>query len=60
MALIVAEFFGLVGLEMVPPSNFSEFIPYFLVFLVGVVLVGGVFRLLGALVSLFAGFRRWR
>lgn len=60
MALIVAEFFGLIGLDMVPPSTLGELIPYLLVFIVGVVLVGGVFRLLGALVSLFADLRRWR
>lgn len=60
MAMIVAEFFGLIGLDMVPPSNLGELIPYLLVFVVGVVLVGGVFRLVGALVSLFADFRRWR
>lgn len=60
MALIVAEFFGLIGLDMVPPTNLSEFIPYFLTFVVGVVLVDGVFLLLGALVGLFADFRRWR
>lgn len=60
MAMIVAEFFGLVGLDMVPPATLAELIPYLLVFVVGVVLVGGVFRLLGALVGLFADLRRWR
>lgn len=60
MALIVAEFFGLVGLDMVPPSNLAELIPYLLVFVVGVTLVGGVFRLLGTLVRLFVDLRRWR
>lgn len=60
MALIVAEFFGLVGLDMVPPSSLAELILYLLTFVVGVVLVACVFRLLGALVGLFADFRRWR
>lgn len=60
MALIVAEFFGLIGLDMVPPTNLAELIPYLLTFVVGVVLVSGVFRLLGALVSLFVDWRRWR
>lgn len=59
MALIVAEFFGLIGLDMVPPSTLGELIPYLLVFVVGVVLVGNVLRLLGALVSLFVSWWRW-
>lgn len=60
MALIVAEFFGLVGLDMVPPATMSELIPYLLVFTVGVVLVSGVFRVLGALIGILVDFRRWR
>lgn len=49
MALIVSEFFGLVGLDMTPPNNLSELIPYLLVFFVGIVLVSGVFRLLATI-----------
>ncbi len=60
MALIVAEFFGLIGLDMVPPTNLAELIPYLLTFAVGVVLVSGVFRVLGALISLFVDWRRWQ
>ncbi len=60
MAVIVAEFFGLVGLDMTPPATLAELIPYLLTFTVGVVLVAGVFRALGALFSIFADWRRWR
>ena len=59
MALIVAQFFMLIGLDMVPPSNMAELIPYLLTFFVGVVLVSGVFRVLGKLADLLIGWRRW-
>ena len=59
MALIVAEFFGLIGLDMTPPTNLAELIPYLLTFVVGVVLVSLVFRVIGKLAELFAGFKGW-
>ena len=59
MALIVAEFFQLVGLDMSPPENMAELIPYLLVFFVGLVLVCGVFRIIGKLADLLIGWRRW-
>lgn len=59
MALIVSEFFGLIGLDMTPPTTLSELIPYLLVFFVGVVLVSGVFRVIGRLAELFASFKGW-
>lgn len=59
MALIVAEFFGLIGLDMVPPSNLAELIPYLLTFIVGVALVSGVFRVIGKLSEIFVNFFRW-
>ena len=34
MAALVAEFFGIVGLDMVPPDNLAELIPYLLTVLV--------------------------
>ena len=60
MAAVVAEFFGIMGLEMVPPENLAELIPYLLTVLVGVVLVSGVFRVVGALADALLGFWRWR
>ncbi len=59
MALIVAEFFGLIGLDMTPPQNLAELIPYLLTFVVGVSLVSCVFRVIGKLAELFAGFKGW-
>lgn len=60
MAAVVAEFFGIMGLEMVPPENLAQLIPYLLTVLVGVVLVSGVFRVVGALADALLGFWRWR
>ena len=59
MAMIVSEFFQLIGVDMVPPENLAELIPYLLVFLVGLVLVSGVFRVIGKLADLLVGWRRW-
>ena len=58
MALIVSEFFGLVGLDMTPPTNLAELIPYLLVFFVGIVLVSGVFRLLATIAEAVISFLR--
>ena len=60
MAAVVAEFFGIMGLDMVPPENLAQLIPYLLTVLVGVVLVSGVFRVVGALADALLGFWRWR
>ena len=59
MAAVVAEFFGIVGVDMLTPSNLAELIPYLLTILVGVALVSGVFRVIGRLVELLMDFRRW-
>ena len=59
MALVVAEFFGVIGVDMIPPQNMAELIPYLLTVVVGVVLVSGVFRVLGKLADVLMNFRRW-
>ena len=59
MAPVVAEFFGIVGLDMVPPNNLGELIPYLLCVTVGVCLVSGVFAVIGKLVDSLFNFRRW-
>jgi uncharacterized membrane protein len=59
MAALVAEFFSIVGLDMVPPDNLAELIPYLLTVLVGVVLVSGVFRVIGCLAEAIMDFRCW-
>lgn len=59
MAALVAEFFGIIGVDMVPPSNLAELIPYLLTVVVGVALVSGVFGVIGKLAQVLLSFRRW-
>ncbi|MEA4934758.1 MAG: hypothetical protein VB071_14415 [Lawsonibacter sp.] len=59
MAVIVSEFFGIIGVDVVPPSNMAELIPYLLTVAVGLVLVCGVFRVIGKLAELIINYRRW-
>lgn len=59
MAALVAEFFGIIGVEMVPPSTLAELIPYLLTVVVGVALVSGVFGVIGKLAEVLVNFRRW-
>lgn len=59
MATIVAQFFEILGVDMLPPQTLAELIPYLLTVFVGVALVSGVFRVIGRLVELLMDFRRW-
>lgn len=59
MAVIVAEFFQIIGVDAVPPSNLAELIPYLLTVVVGVALVSGVFRVIGHLAEHFMDWRRF-
>lgn len=60
MAAVVAQFFGIVGVDAVPPDNLAQLIPYLLQVLVGVVLVLAVFKVVFLLVSAFMDWGRWR
>jgi hypothetical protein len=51
MAQIVAQFMGIIGPDVVPPTNMQELIPYLLTVTVGVFLVGAVFRIVGGMIS---------
>lgn len=59
MAEIIAEFFGIIGVDMVPPTNLAELIPYLLTVFAGVALVSVVFRVIGRLAEVIMDFRRW-
>lgn len=59
MAEIVAEFFDVIGVDMLPPDNLAELIPYLLTVLIGVVLVSTVFRVIGRLAEAILDIRRW-
>ena len=57
MAAIVAEFFGISGVDMIPPENLGEMIPWLLEVIVAVVLVLAVFKLIAAIAQLFCNWR---
>ena len=59
MAEIVAEFFGVIGEDMIPPDNLAELIPYLLIIFIGLALVCTVFRVIGRLAEVIMDFRRW-
>ena len=58
MAAVVAEFFGIIGVDILPPSNLAELIPYLLTVVVGCVLVSAVFGVVGKLAEVLLHFRR--
>lgn len=57
---IVYEFFTLVGLDSVAPSNLAELIPYLCKFIVAVVLVLAVFKMISSIVQIFCNWRWFR
>ena len=59
MASVVAEFFQITSLDMVPPETLAELIPYLLQVVVGVALVSAVFGVIGKLAEIFMNFRKW-
>lgn len=59
MAVILAEFFQIVGVDPSAPATMAELIPYLLTVFVGVVLVCGVFRVIGRLAGIIMDYRRW-
>ena len=59
MAEVVSEFFTVVWMDMIPPDNMSELIPYLLSVFVSVAMVSGVFRVIGRLAEAIIDFRRF-
>ena len=59
MAEVVSEFFTVVWMDMIPPDNLSELIPYLLSVFVSVAMVSGVFRVIGRLAEAILDFRRF-
>lgn len=59
MALVVADFFQIIGVDIVPPGNMAELIPYLLTVVIGVFLVSAVFGVIGKLAELFMNWRRF-
>lgn len=59
MAAVVAEFFGIIGVDVTPPTNMAELIPYLLTVFVGVFLVSAVFGVIGKLAEMMMNWRRF-
>jgi len=59
MAQVVAEFFNVIGVDMLPPGNLAELIPYLLTVFIGLALVSTVFRVIGRLAEVIMDIRRW-
>ena len=58
MAAVIAEFFGIIGVDMVAPATMAELIPWLLMIWISVIMVSGVFRVFGKLAELFVNWRR--
>ena len=59
VADVLMEFFGLSGMDSMPPETLAELIPYLFHFVASVVLVSGVFAAVGKISSVFMDFRRF-
>lgn len=59
MAAAVAEFFQVIGVDIVPPTNMAELIPYLLTVVIGVFLVAMVFKVISAMVYGLMNMRRF-
>lgn len=57
MALVVAEFFEIVGISVIMPTNIQELIPYLLTIFIGLFLISVVFGVIGGLLRLLFDFR---
>ena len=58
MAVIVSEFFGIIGVSQAAPATMSELIPWLVTIIVGIWLVSLVFGLIGSIAfGLFGGLK---
>jgi hypothetical protein len=58
MAQIIAQFFLIIGVDMTPPTNMEELIPYIFTVVIGIFLVSAVFRVIAAIASELFSMRR--
>ncbi len=58
MALVIAEFFGVIGVDQTPPETLAELIPWIVNIYIGVVLVSLVFRVIGKLCEKIMDWRK--
>lgn len=58
MLEVVNEFLAIVGVDIIPPSNLAELIPYLISIFIGLILVLAVFRVFTAVLEGFFTFIR--
>lgn len=58
MAAVVAQFFGVIGLDSAPPTNMAELIPYLITLAIGMFLVSRVYMLIAAIIRALFSMRR--
>lgn len=58
MAAVVAQFFGIIGLDSTPPTNMAELIPYLITLAIGMFLVSRVYMLIAAIIRALFSMRR--
>lgn len=56
MIQVVLEFLGVVGVDVTPPTNLAELIPYLISVFVGLLLVLAAFRVLSSILTGFFSF----
>lgn len=59
MALVVAQFLGVIGVDFTPPTNMAELIPYLITIAIGAFLVGQIFRLISSIIRAMFSIRRF-
>lgn len=59
MAAVVAEFFNVIGVDMTPPSNLAELIPWLACVVIGVKMVSLVFGMIRDMVASLFFSRRF-
>lgn len=59
MAAAVAEFFLVIGVDIIPPTTMAELIPYLLTIVIGVFLVAMVFKVICYMVYGLMNMRRF-
>lgn len=60
MAEIIAEFFLVIGVDVNPPANIAELIPYLFTVFIGVTLVSAVFSVFGKLAAVILDYAKWK
>lgn len=58
MVSLVSDFFGIVGIDLFPPSSFSAFIPWLLTVFVGISIVSFILKFFSSVARMIFG-QRW-